>query len=130
MKDKIYYTEDIIDEVVKKGYDREMVEKFIKFYTSFLRKKIETTDEVAYYIPNLGTIYLTLTGSNYTLNILNRAAASKRIINNRWHLEKLIKMLNFKQLKIKDYITKLKDLGVKKISYFDKIYSSKHIKNA
>ena len=125
--DIIYYTDLIIDKVVKDyGYDREFVEKLYYFYVDELRRNLKETDDVSYYLPNFGTLYLTLTGANYL--IMNKEKSYAKRGKERYLVQ--IEKVKRKREVIKSYIKKLKEAGNSKIAYFDKIFNPKGIKNA
>lgn len=125
--DKILFTEDVFDELQKKGYDRELVENFFKHFVTYLRESIRKTDNVAYFIRELGTFYLTLTGANYSLKELERKTPiddeKKKMI------EKTIEGIQMKKQRIQKNIKALKNNGNYAISYFDRIFNPKGIKN-
>ena len=124
----IYYTDHIIDKVAEEyGYDRELVKKLYYFYQRELIKKMRYNPDPAYYIPNLGTLYLTLYGVTYALKDLEelrerRGDEHKTLV--------FVPRYQKKREKIKEYIAKLKEAGNSKIAYFDKIFNPKTIKNA
>ena len=122
--DIVFYTDLILDKVSEDfNHDREFIEKLYYFYTEELKTRIKENDDVAYYIPKFGTIYLTLTGANYTLKELGRLKLRLDKI------QPIIERTERKRDLIKEYIGKLKENGNSKIAYFDKIFNPNGIKN-
>ena len=124
--DKIYYTEDIIDEVCKLGYDRELVADFYYFYSNYLKEYISNKDDIAYYIPNFGTMFITLNGISTSLYTNDQRSSKMTEEGHQKNKDTFLK----KRDKIWEYINALKDAGNKKIAYFEKIKKKSNIKNA
>lgn len=127
-KDKIYYTEDIYKLLEEKGLDACLIEKIYVYYIDFLREQVSTTDTVAYYLPSLGTLYLTHIGANAALNKFKTMKTYPRF---KYHdrADFLIDLYEKKLKKIGEYITILQNAGVKKIMYFKRYYKPFNIKN-
>lgn len=120
-KNRIYFIQDVFDEVSKLGYEDKAIRDLYYFIVDYLRDRILKESDVAYFFPKFGTIFLTLTGVNYTLKFVENGKNANK--------ELYIDSLNKKKKTIETYIEKLKLEGNNSIAYFNRIFNFKYIKN-
>lgn len=128
-EDKIYFLEDILDEMENDGYHREMVKQGYLYYMNKLREDIATTENVAYQIGTLGVFHLTLP-SLKKLQIL----AQKRIDfpkreNAPEEGKKYLEIIQKKIDKIEGLNKRIKELGIKNNPFYKKRYNPRKILN-
>jgi len=132
MDNKIYFLEDILDEMVKDGWDKEQARAAYLYFKDELLNDIKTTDTVAYKLGSLGSLFFTISSIH---NIKNRAV---KLVNHAkkwngvWHTPTEEKKLAITMAKI-DRINKLTqaaiDRGMRRILWFRTRFNPITIKN-
>lgn len=129
-ENKLYFLDDVLDELEKDGYDREMVKETYNFFLNQLKKDISTTDSVAYSLGTLGKLYYSAYGVNSLKHkskgqIKHKEAKGGDATKEKKYLE----IMEKKHDRIENMLQTLKEKGVKKNLLYRRRFNFQSIKN-
>jgi hypothetical protein len=131
-EDKIYFLDDILDELEKDGVNREIAVAIYNHFREELIRDVGKTDNVAYKLGSLGTLYFTIKSlKGLNIRATKQYHKGKNSGNDKMKQGAIDKMnlIKAKRKKITKLITRAKEHNNLKILFFRTRFNPRAIKN-
>jgi len=131
-EDKVYFLEDILNELEKDGFNKDMVREGYYLFRERLLKDLDTTDNLTYKLGTLGMLHFTLSSltrlKDWAKRIIEkgeREGIPEEIERGKKKLTNIIQRKKLMNEKIKI----AQEKGIKNIQFFRVRFNPKNIKN-
>lgn len=132
LEDKVYFLEDILDELEKDGYNKDMVREGYYLFRERLLKDLDTTDNLTYKLGTLGLLHFTVSSltrlKGWAQRIVEkgeREGIPEEVERGKHKLQNILQ----RQELIREKIKVAQEKGIKKIQFFRRRFDPKNIKN-